>query len=407
MPPNFAHRNHYVPQWYQRRFLLGGATHFHYLDLKPETVTSPGGKRYLRQALLRWGPPRCFRQNDLYTINLGTWGTDQIEKQFFGPIDADGEKAVSFFADFDFREGAGEAYQALITYMDAQRLRTPRGLDWLKTIADIKRQNMVLAALGTVFRLHTTMWTEGVWEIAYARNSPTKFLLTDGPVTFYNPRAFPGSPACKYPHDADLSHVGTRTIFPLGSEACLIITHLQLTRDPWANPSRRRVNARSYAPTMMSLLDIQFGRELEEDEVLRINVILKQRATRYIAATEEEWLYPERRASTTHWSKLDHDWCLFPHLYKVSFTSEMMIGYKGGGSWAMDEHGRQPGDPNYKDQELHDREWKLHLEARRAWARKRVGKARAHVHESRFDSLDDKFIADDLARHPEERGRRH
>jgi hypothetical protein len=46
---------------------------------------------------------------------------------------------------------------------------------------------------------------------------------------------------------------------------------------------------------MKNLLDTQFGRELEEDEVLRINYILKRRATRYIAAAEEEWLYPEKR----------------------------------------------------------------------------------------------------------------
>jgi hypothetical protein len=158
---------------------------------------------------------------------------------------------------------------------------------------------------------------------------------------------------------------------------------------------------------MMRLQDVQFGRELEEDEVLRINVILKRRATRYIAAVEEEWLYPERYASVTHWSRLDHDWFLFPHLYKVPFTSGMIVGYKGGGAWGMDEYGRQPGDPDFEDKELHDREWVRHLEARRAWARKREGKARAHVHKSGLDSVDDEFMAEDIARHSEECGRRH
>jgi hypothetical protein len=383
-----------VPEWYQRRFLFGGATRFRYLDLSPETVRSPGGKVYQRRALLRWGPARCFCRDDLYTVKLGNWSTDGIERRFFGRVDHDGERAVAFFANYGLREGAGKAYQDLVIYMDAQRLRTPRGLDWLTRAAGASDNRLALIALQSVFQLHTTMWTEGVWEVVHARTSPTKFLLTDGPVTFYNAGAFPGSKDCAYPQDVDLTDVGTRTIFPLGSEACLIITHLQLVRDPWINPRRRRVNARVYAPTLMNLLDVQFGRELDEDEVLRINVILKRRATRYIAAVDEEWLYPERHASTTHWSNLDQDWFLLPHLYKVKFTGETVIGYKDGRSWAMDEYGRQPSDPNYRDERLHQREWKRHLEARKAWAMKRRGKSVAHVYD--FDEAGDATMAFDI-----------
>lgn len=126
-----THRNHYVPQWYQRRFLAGGRTHFHYLDLAPETLVSPGGKRYERRRLLRWGPKKCLKQDDLYTVKLGRLSTDAVERHFFGPIDAQGETAVAFFVDYELRNGVHDAYQALITYMGAQRFRTPRGLDWL------------------------------------------------------------------------------------------------------------------------------------------------------------------------------------------------------------------------------------------------------------------------------------
>lgn len=395
MPPNFAHRNHYVPQWYQRLFLLGGATRFHYLDLSPETITSAGGKRYQRRALLRWGPANCFRQEDLYTLKLGHWGTDQVERFFFGPIDARGEKAVTFFSNFRMCDSVHDAYQDLMIYMDAQRLRTPRGLDWLVSRVDILNRNLVLMFLGRVFQLHQTMWTEGVWEIVHARNSATKFLLTDGPVTFYNAKAFPGSPDCTYPNDVDLSHVGTRTIFPLGAEACLIVTHIQLVRDPWAAPRKSRINARSYSPTIMALLDVQFGRELEEDEVLRINLILKRRATRYIAALDEAWLYPERHLSTTHWSKLDDDWFLFPHLYKVPFTGGIVVGYKDGTSFAVDEYGRRPGHPQYQDKAQHDREWIQHRKAQLAWAIKREGKATARVDEFK-GNVGDAVMADEL-----------
>jgi hypothetical protein len=110
-----------------------------------------------------------------------------------------------------------------------------------------------------------------------------------------------------YPDDPNLKQIGTRTLFPLTPDCCLIITHLQLARDPWSTPTEYRENARYYDQTIKHLGDIQFNRELDEDEVLRINYILKRRATRYIAASTEEWLYPEKRVSTTEWKNLDDD----------------------------------------------------------------------------------------------------
>jgi hypothetical protein len=388
-----SHEHHYVPKWYQRRFLHPGQQQFYYLDLSPEAMVSEGGARYQRRALLRWGPKRCFYQHDLYTVKLGNWATDEIEKRFFGPIDWRGQKAVEFFADYDsYRDGVHDSFNHLMSYMDAQRFRTPRGLDRLRASTDVRNHNLTLLAMQRAFQFHITMWTEGVWEIVRARQSPTKFIVTDEPVTFFNAKAFPGSRDCSYPSDVGLGEIGTRTLFPLGMDACLMITHVQLVRDPWANPRRSRVNARAYQQTMASLLDIQFGRELEEDEVIRINLILKRRATRYIAAAEEEWLSPESKASATLWSKLDDDWFLLPHLYKVPFSGGITIGYKGGGAWAMDEYGRRPFNPEYQDKRLHDREWISHLRAQEAWARKREGKSVAHVDKFNSDDSGDKIM---------------
>jgi hypothetical protein len=246
-----------------------------------------------------------------------------------------------------------------------------------------------------VFQFHTTMWAEGVWEIVRARQSPTKFIVTDEPVTFFNRRGFPR--AMRYPDDVELSRVGTRTIFPLSLDACLIITHTQLVRDPSMNPMMQRANARSFQETMKKMTDTQFGRELEEDEVLRINLILKKRATRYIAAAEEEWLYPERRASTTGWAKLDDDWFLLPHLYKVPFTSEIIVGWNDGSSWAMDEYGRHPTNPKYRDEDLHEREWIRHIESQKEWAKKRAGRSVAHVDKFNHDEVGDKIMQDYLS----------
>lgn len=390
-----AHHHHYVPQWYQKRFLPPGQTKFCYLDLHPDTVVNKG-VRYQRRALLHWGPARCFFQNDLYTIRLGNWASDQVEKRFFGEIDSCGRQAVELFTDYSgYCDGLAQAFRNLTPYMDAQRFRTPKGLDWIKQHADLRDQTQTLVFMQRIFQLHTTMWVEGEWEIVRARRSSTKFIVTDEPVTFFNSRIFPGE--CPYPGQFELDQCGTRTIFPLGLDSCLVITHTQFIRNPWADPNQPRTNARSFAPTMKHLLYIQFGRELEEDEVLRINFILKYRATRYIAAAEEEWLYPERRASTTNWYKLDEDWFLFPHLYKIPFTTGILAGYKNGSRWAQDEYGRQPNDPEYNDESLRNLERHTHQLAKKEWAKKRIGRSVAHIDKFEHDEIHDKLMQDDLS----------
>jgi hypothetical protein len=390
--------HHYVPQWYQRRFLRHGETRFNYLDLSPAVRSIDGQRKYQRRALLKWGPARCFFQHDLYTLKLGSWSSDDIEQRFFGDIDRHGHAAVPFFQNYRVDDGAHDAVDSLVPYMDAQRIRTPRGLDWLTTLARPYDRNMLLLVMQRVYQTHTTMWMEGVWEIVSAKQSATKFLVSDNPVTFYNAKAFPGAEVCKYPNDVRLQEVGTRTIFPLDLDTCLIMTHTEFVRDPWANPRRPRANARAYQPTLMSLLDVQFGRELDENEVRRINYIIKSRAARYIAAAEMEWLYPERFLASTHWSRLDEDWFLLPNLYKVIFGSGMAVGYKDGSSWAMDEYGREPGHPQYQDKRQHQREWATFQRAKKEWGRKRSGRSRAHVHELRHDAAYDRIMDEDLAR---------
>jgi hypothetical protein len=338
-----------------------------------------------------------FYKDDLYTLELGTLTTDQIEKKFFGVIDSRGRGAVEYFGDYhELSEGARDGFHDLVRYMDAQRFRTPGGLDWLRAKVNLRDNNETLMFMQQAFRFHTTMWAEGVWEIARARRSPTKFIVTDEPVTFFNTRGFPR--AIPYPEDVELGQVGTRTVFPLSLDACLIITHTQLCRDPCKNPLKRRTNARSFQQTMRDLRSTQFGRELEEDEVFRINLILKKRATRYIAAAEMEWLYPERHISTG-WAHLDDDWFLFPHLYKVPFTSEIIMGWNDGRTWAMDEYGRQPTNPNYRDRDLHEIEWETHNRAKEEWAKRRVGRSVAHVdNTTREDEVGDSIMQDYLAR---------
>jgi hypothetical protein len=395
MHSNQTSRNHYVPQWYQRRFLPAGVNHFFYLDLSPAVVPIAPGRSYTRKALLHWGPNKCFYQDDLYTLKLGNWRTDVVEHRFFGPLDDRGKSAVAFFSEYKLSDGSHRAFEDLVRYMDAQRSRTPRGLDWLKLLAGTADQNRVLRLMRDVYQMHATMWTEAVWEVVRADNASIKFLLTDQPVTFYNPRVFPASPKFPYPLDAELQHVGTRTLFPLSMDRCLIITHLQLARDPWFYPLRPRTNARAYSTAIFDLQQVQTERELTDDEVLRINFILKRRATRYLAAAEEEWLYPERHVSTDHWSKLDQDWFLFPNLYKVPFGSGIVAGWDDGTSWASDEYGRRRNHPKYQDKDQHAVEWRAAQKAKRAWLLKRQGKSTARTHDQ-FNDSEDRMMQKDL-----------
>jgi hypothetical protein len=131
--------------------------------------------------------------------------------------------------------------------------------------------------------------------------------------------------------------------------------------------------------------------------VLRINYIMKKRATRYVAAAEKEWLYPENRVSTIDWPKLDDDWFLLPHLWKVPFTAEIIMGHDDGRVWAADEYGRHPGNPMFKNERQREKEWRIRRLAQREWAKKRMGKSRAQTDERLIGrGVDDKMVDDFL-----------
>lgn len=390
-----SHAHHYVPEWYQRRFLPRGVSKYYYLDLQPETIVQKG-HAHQRKAIRHLGPDSCFYKDDLYALNFAGQTTDELEHLFFGTIDNVGSSALARFADFGgITDTICESFQPFVRFIGAQRFRTPRGLEEIKQRFAWDDQNSTLVVLTRVFQSNATMWTEGVWEIVGATQSPTKFLVTDNPVTFYCKVMFTSE--WTYPDDPNLKQIGTRTIFPLGMDSCLIITHLQLVRNLWSTPTEFRENPRYYDQTMKHLGDIQYGRELEEDEVLRINYILKRRATRYVAAVEREWLYPERRVSTTDWRALDNDWFLLPHLWKVGFTTGIFAGGGKGPTFAADEYGRHPWERRFQDKRQHDIEWFQYERSKQEWAKKRVGKSRAMNDErigrhSVSDKLMDNFL---------------
>src|SRR5579864_5808817 len=140
-------RNHYVPVWYQKRFIApqSRSKELSYLDLKPPTVTDGRGVRHSLNSVRRRGPKHCFVEDDLYTVSLGSIESTEIEQLFFGVIDSAGRHAVDRFAKFQHSEGgAGDAFLPLIQYMSTQKLRTPKGLAWLRDQAKTSDHNKVL-----------------------------------------------------------------------------------------------------------------------------------------------------------------------------------------------------------------------------------------------------------------------
>lgn len=194
-----------------------------------------------------------------------------------------------------------------------------------------------------------------------------------------------------YPGVEELDMVGTRTLFPLGHDRCLILTHNQYVRNPSGKPNQLRTNARSFSMALQQFDSIQFGRELSEAEVRRINFILKKAATRYVAAAKKEWLYPELGKPPLGWFVLDDDWFLMPDPWRVSFTTQISWGSVNGSGSSMDGYGRRPWEAGYQDPKQKEIEWVTHQKAKHEWALKRRNCSRAKTMDH-TDAIHDKLI---------------
>lgn len=352
-------RNHYVPEWYQYLFLPDDVQEkkFFYLDLTPDTAIS-GKKRYKRKSLLRWGPPKCFCEQNLYTTKFGEWESTEIEEKFFGKVDNFAGAAVEYWSNFKHPSVDQESLHNLLLYMSIQKLRTPKGLKNLANLVKLSDKNMVLIKLQKLQQIFCALWTECVWCIVDASQSETKFIISDHPVTVYNQGCFPRSEWCQDANDPDIWFNGTHTIFPLSINKALLLTNLSWVRNPYGNPLKERPHPELFRPVMFNFTSIQTDRLLSEEDVVTLNYIVKQRAYRYIAAAKEEWLYPETKCTFRRWDEIGHSYTLMPDPRSVTFSSEMFIGYENGRSEAFDEYGRRPWHEDYTDKTRHDYEWK-------------------------------------------------
>ncbi|MGN7980224.1 hypothetical protein [Burkholderia sp. 22313] len=279
----------------------------------------------------------AFKELDLYTTRLGKTLNDDIETFLLGRIDKSGADAVRAWSSGDLVR-IHRRFQDFFVYMDAQKLRTPKGLDWILKHYQGLPQMELMGQMQALRQMHCTMWSECVREIVSAEKSPVKFLVSDHPVTIYHPKLSPDATECQYPGDPGVELVGSQTIFALDANHCLILTNLEYAEDPASAPLlSRRTNARFRGESMARTDSFIRGRELLETEVHAINFVLKSRAKKYVAASNPAWLYPEKHCAFS-WGEIAT--ILLPRDDLWQFGGEMYIGYKDGTSAYRDRFGR-------------------------------------------------------------------
>ncbi|MGB3027650.1 DUF4238 domain-containing protein [Paradevosia shaoguanensis] len=346
---SITRNNHFVPQWYQRRFFVGISNTLYYLDLFPPGFTRSDGTTGTVPGLRNRPTSTMFCQEDLYSTFFETQINDEIERKLFGGIDTRGATAIRAFTEVD-ETGWHANFETLFQYVDIQKLRTPKGLDWLRRHYPELSQNELMLEMQGIQFMNCTIWTSGVREIVSAEKSPVKFIVSDHPVTIYNHALPPGSTSCKYPMDPDIALKASQTIFPLGPDHCLILTNLEYAKDPATNPLENRTFARNYRPTMVSTIDFIRSRELAGQQVTEINFVLKARAKKNIAAGQKEWLYPERTVQKS-WGDLRHT-LLPPEGALYRFGGEMYASYDSGYVHYQDEFGRTDKSRPYLQKKL-------------------------------------------------------
>lgn len=297
--------NHYVPKWYQRRFIPPGkpTQELYHRDLNPPVFRDAEGRPHAARAVSHRGTNKSFVDRDLYTRYLGRQALTDLENIFFGRIDRRGKEAVDGCSTFSPATFSHQSFRNLLSFMGSQKLRTPKGLGWVADQAGTTNRDAILRLMAQNHRMYSAIWSEGVWQIADASQSETKFIVSDHPVTLYNRRCGPKSSWCRGFSDPDVLFHGTHTLFPLSLEKMLI---------------------------------------------LEINFIIRSRALRYIAGGERDWLFPEDHVSKSDWSSFGGGYLLMPDPRPLSAGKTLYAVFNDGRSHAADDYGRKPNDSSFE-----------------------------------------------------------
>lgn len=327
--------NHYIPQWHQKGFMSDRDDQLCHLIRREFPL--PNGDIKVNTSRKWFTSAQQFYGEHLYSTFLGEEVNDEIEQKLFGPIDDNGSKAVRAFLTDDQAQWH-HSFKDFFTYLDAQKLRTPKGLDWIRSKYPELNQLQLMTEMQALRTMHCTLWAEGIRELVSAENSNVKFILSDHPITVYNYACPPDSELCIYPNDPDIALKGSQTIFPLDKNRCLILTNLEYAQDPQnTNPLELRTNATRMHKSMVMTIEFINTRKLTAHEVTKINHIIKCRAQSSVAAGREDWLYPERYINC-EWAELRH--VLLPPQERLHFGREMYAKFDDGTVHYQDAFGR-------------------------------------------------------------------
>lgn len=347
--------NHYVPQWYQKGFLKENKKNsLIYRNIHPDKKELTNGKIITFNDKSNEPTSNCFYQTDLYTTIFGNYINDDVEKFLFGKIDDFGSRAVRAFIDTDPR-GWHQHFSNFFTYIDAQKLRTPKGLDWIRFQYPDICQVELMVEMQSIRNLNCTLWAEGIREIVSAKKSDVKFLISDHPVTVYNYACPPNDELCLYPNDPSIALNASQTIFPLDKDHCLILTNLDYAKSyDSVDPIKKRPHSKLMRQSLARTDKFIRSRELGRDEVIAINYILKSRARRYIASVDKDTLYPEEHC-TLKWDEL-REILRPPSRELFHFGGDVYVGYEDGTTYHQDAYGREyPENENLKKTPLSEK----------------------------------------------------
>ena len=268
-----ARNNHYVPEWYQKGMLEPGRNTLAYLDLTPAKQALGNGRVITARSQFKSPVSRAFKQRDLYSTFFETSINDEIERRLFGDIDTRGAAAIRAFAGTNKSEWHNH-FQTFFEFIDIQKVRTPKGLDWLKAQYPSLSQNELMFEMQGIRMMHCTIWSECVREIVSAEDVNVKFIISDHPVTIYNHAAPPNSLICDYPNDPAIALMASQTIFPLNRNFCMILLNLEYARDPTIDPLAKRTFARNYKNTMARTDAFIRDRKLSAKDVMKVNYLI-------------------------------------------------------------------------------------------------------------------------------------
>ncbi len=273
---------HYVQQAYQEGFYDDGKTSYWILD-KNLLVKSNG--QVENNAPRNRGTRVCFEEKYFYASGLYK-EKDFLEKNFFGPIDKNGIVAIKYMASEDKHLlPAKNIGLTLLNYISAQKFRTPKGLELIYQTNPKMTREVLLEALQEVHQNMVITLGESVIKILDASSCATKFLVSDTPVIEWNPYALQ--------EDIDLYLLkGTRVIFPVNKNTCLVFTPRELVENGLSKKdyTQPRINARKYGSLIFDIRKLENSKPIENSEVEAVNKLIKERALRYVAGGKKEYL---------------------------------------------------------------------------------------------------------------------